>query len=71
VYEIAFRTGDSPTQNTRADLRYMRELLGMIEREGIPAPAPIEQRWSAGGAVTPGCQIGYWLSSIGCVLTAK
>ena len=48
VYEIAFRTGDSPEKNTRADLQYMRELLDMIEREGIPAPAPIEQRWSAG-----------------------
>jgi L-galactono-1,4-lactone dehydrogenase len=48
VYEIAFRTGDSPAKNTRADLRYMRELLEMIEAEGIPAPAPIEQRWSTG-----------------------
>jgi len=25
----------------------MEELLAGIEREGIPAPAPIEQRWSA------------------------
>ena len=48
MYEVAFRTGDSPEKNTRADLRYMRELLAMIDKEGIPAPAPIEQRWSAG-----------------------
>ena len=48
VYEIAFRTGDDVDSNTGADLAYMKELLAMIEREGIPAPAPIEQRWSAG-----------------------
>ena len=28
----------------------MVDLLEMIEREGIPAPAPIEQRWSSGSA---------------------
>ena len=48
VYEVAFRTGDSPEANTGKDLEYMRELMQMIEREGIPAPAPIEQRWSSG-----------------------
>ena len=50
VYEVAFRTGDSVETNTGADLEYMAELLEMIETEGIPAPAPIEQRWSAGSA---------------------
>ena len=50
VYEVAFKTGDSLDANTGADLRYMDELLSMIESEGIPAPAPIEQRWSAGSA---------------------
>ena len=50
VYEVAFRTGDSVETNTGADLEYMAKLLEMIEREGIPAPAPIEQRWSAGSA---------------------
>jgi hypothetical protein len=44
--EAAFPTGtlDRPTGQ---DLNYMGELLGMIEARGLPAPAPIEQRWSA------------------------
>ena len=29
-------------------MRYMLRLLDIIEGEGIPAPAPIEQRWTAG-----------------------
>jgi len=48
VFEVAFKTGDSLGSNTGADLQYMTELLQIIEQEGIPAPAPIEQRWSAG-----------------------
>jgi L-galactono-1,4-lactone dehydrogenase len=36
--------------NDGKDLEYMKDLLEMIEREGIPAPAPIEQRWSAGSS---------------------
>ena len=45
----------SPAQGTRAapdgsDMRYMLRLLDIIEREGIPAPAPIEQRWTAGSS---------------------
>ena len=31
-------------------MRYMLRLLDIIEREGIPAPAPIEQRWTAGSS---------------------
>ena len=30
-----------------ADLAYVRDLLGDIEAYSIPAPAPIEQRWTA------------------------
>ena len=42
-----------PAQGTRSepdgrDMRYMLRLLAIIESEGIPAPAPIEQRWTAG-----------------------
>lgn len=33
--------------NTGADLAYMNDLLKAIEADKIPAPAPIEQRWSA------------------------
>lgn len=29
------------------DLDYIEELLQLIEKEDIPAPAPIEQRWTA------------------------
>ena len=30
-----------------ADLRFMHELLQKLEADNTPAPAPIEQRWSA------------------------
>ena len=30
-----------------ADLHYVEELLSRIERQGIPAPSPIEQRWTS------------------------
>ena len=30
-----------------ADLQYVEELLSRIERQGIPAPSPIEQRWTS------------------------
>ena len=44
-----------PAQGTRSepdgkDMRYMLRLLDIIESEGIPAPAPIEQRWTAGSS---------------------
>lgn len=31
----------------QADLGFMRELLQRIEAAAVPAPAPIEQRWTA------------------------
>ncbi|KDD75406.1 hypothetical protein H632_c698p0, partial [Helicosporidium sp. ATCC 50920] len=33
-----------------ADMRYVQELLALVERHRIPAPGPVEQRWSAGSA---------------------
>jgi L-galactono-1,4-lactone dehydrogenase len=51
VLEVAFPTGGPPAAPpatpTGADLRFMRDLLGRIEGAGVPAHAPIEQRWSA------------------------
>lgn len=45
VSEVAFpiraETGNQP------DVQYVQNLMDLIEKEGIPAPAPIEQRWSA------------------------
>jgi L-galactono-1,4-lactone dehydrogenase len=29
------------------DLEYIEELMKLIEKEHVPAPAPIEQRWTA------------------------
>ena len=70
--------GHTVETNTGADLEYMAKLLEMIEREGIPAPAPIEQRWSAGsasplspatnvrpdGALAPGPGLHSWIGII-------
>ena len=33
-----------------SDLAYMQDLLQLVQRHGVPAPAPIEQRWTAGSA---------------------
>ena len=43
--EVCFPTGTYDNNNGN-DLRFMDELLQYIETNNIPAPAPIEQRWS-------------------------
>ncbi|GJP34310.1 hypothetical protein CLOM_g18753 [Closterium sp. NIES-68] len=40
--------GGSSSSSSAADIAFMEELLAVIESEGIPAPAPIEQRWTSG-----------------------
>lgn len=47
VLEVAFPSGTQQSPDLK-DLQYMKELLKLIEQKKIPAPAPIEQRWSAG-----------------------
>jgi L-galactono-1,4-lactone dehydrogenase len=51
VLQVAFPAG-SMEQAGKADMSYMRELLELIEREQVPAPAPIEQRWTAGSSAS-------------------
>ncbi|XAR68443.1 L-galactonolactone dehydrogenase [Bertholletia excelsa] len=46
VSEICFPAG-SLSKPSMKDLEYIEELLQLIEKEQIPAPAPIEQRWTA------------------------
>eukprot|EP00884_Botryococcus_braunii_P015250 jgi/Botrbrau1/2408/Bobra.0395s0037.1 len=46
VLEAALPTGSLRSPN-KADLRFVEELLRRLEGESVPAPAPIEQRWSA------------------------
>mmetsp|Transcript_10578 Transcript_10578/g.34950 ORF Transcript_10578/g.34950 Transcript_10578/m.34950 type:complete len:561 (-) Transcript_10578:164-1846(-) len=46
VNECAFPAGRLSEPSGR-DVQYLLDLLGVIEAEGIPAPAPIEQRWTA------------------------
>lgn len=46
VSETCFPSGTLAKPSMR-DLDYMEELKQLIETEGIPAPAPIEQRWTA------------------------
>lgn len=45
VLEVCFPTG-TYDENNGNDMRFMEELLHYIESNNIPAPAPIEQRWS-------------------------
>lgn len=47
VSEICFPVGTLKKPNMR-DLEYIEQLMLLIERENIPTPAPIEQRWTAG-----------------------
>ena len=49
VNESCFPAGTRAAPDGR-DMRYMLRLLDIIEGEGIPAPAPIEQRWTAGSS---------------------
>lgn len=46
VSEICLPVGTLAKPNLK-DLDYMDEVLKLIKKEKIPAPAPIEQRWSA------------------------
>ncbi|CAK9185912.1 unnamed protein product [Ilex paraguariensis] len=46
VSEICFPAG-TLSKPSMKDLEYIEELTQVIEKEGIPAPAPIEQRWTA------------------------
>ncbi|CAE7667041.1 unnamed protein product [Symbiodinium microadriaticum] len=46
VLEMCFPIG-SLDEETYADVSFVRELLELVEMEGIPAPGPIEQRWTA------------------------
>jgi L-galactono-1,4-lactone dehydrogenase len=49
VLESAFPTG-TVEKPDGADLRFMSDLLALIEKERVPAPAPIEQRWTSGSS---------------------
>nr|BAO94255.2 L-galactono-1,4-lactone dehydrogenase [Euglena gracilis] len=42
VLEVAF-----PIKTPLADIEFMEKVLAVIEARGIPAPAPLEQRWTA------------------------
>jgi L-galactono-1,4-lactone dehydrogenase len=50
----------APLRSGSRDLRYMAELLDLVRREGIPAPSPIEQRWTAGSSspMSPASRFG-------------
>ena len=54
VSEVAFPCGtlQAPDQT---DINYVIELLNLIESSQVPAPSPIEQRWTAasGAAISP------------------
>jgi len=49
VSEVAFPCGTRQAPSG-ADVAVAREALAYIAREGIPAPAPLEQRWSCGSS---------------------
>eukprot|EP00752_Nemacystus_decipiens_P007727 g6908.t2 len=46
VNEVCFPVGTLKEPNGK-DLGYMDELMNLIENGGVPAPAPIEQRWTS------------------------
>lgn len=47
VSEVCFPAGSFKRPDGK-DLSYMEKLLDLVKEKGIPAPAPIEQRWTAG-----------------------
>lgn len=46
VSEICFPAGTIQKPNMQ-DIKYIEKVLQLIKKEGFPAPAPIEQRWTA------------------------
>ncbi|KAM3339517.1 L-galactono-1,4-lactone dehydrogenase, mitochondrial [Capsicum galapagoense] len=46
VSETCFPAG-TLSKPSMKDLEYIEELMQLIEKESVPAPAPIEQRWTA------------------------
>lgn len=46
VSETCFLAGTLSKPNMK-DLKYIEDVMELIEKEEIPAPAPIEQRWTA------------------------
>ncbi|PWA85085.1 CO dehydrogenase flavoprotein-like, FAD-binding, subdomain 2 [Artemisia annua] len=46
VSETCFPAGTLSKPNMK-DLKYIEDVMELIEKEEIPAPAPIEQRWTA------------------------
>jgi len=74
VSEVAFKTG-TRRRPDGADLKFVQETLDYVRRAGIPAHAPLEQRWSSGssapmspahtpGAEDPGDALHCWLGVI-------
>ena len=49
VYEVAFPVGTQQSPNG-SDIQYMEELLKLVKKWNIPAPSPIEQRWTSGSS---------------------
>lgn len=49
VLETAFPTGTADKPDG-SDLAYMKDLLRLVEVRNVAAPAPIEQRWTAGSS---------------------
>lgn len=46
VSETCFPAG-TLSKPSMKDLEYIEQVMQLIEKESIPAPAPIEQRWTA------------------------
>ncbi len=46
VFEVCFPIG-TLQENSGKDIEYVQECLKILESAGIPAPSPIEQRWTA------------------------
>jgi L-galactono-1,4-lactone dehydrogenase len=54
VLEVCFNIGPLPDAvddkagvSQSKDLEFVRRLLEVVEKNGVPAPSPIEQRWTA------------------------
>jgi L-galactono-1,4-lactone dehydrogenase len=70
VSEVGFSAGSFSKPNG-ADLEYMARLLALIESAELPAPAPIEQRWTSGSpskmsiaAADDPCALFSWVGII-------
>lgn len=70
VLEVAFPVAEAPRGERPRDIAFVLECMEALEAAGVPAPAPIEQRWTASSsaALSPAHGAGGVHSWVGVIM---